>query len=97
MSDIVYLCTATAVMKNLDVNWLWGLVGVLAFIVVYIITFNEPVDYMARAVMILMQGKDITRAIGRVDDGPSYVFAPYHNHKGQAPYKKTGSLVFLCK
>jgi len=27
---------------------------------------NEPVDYMGRAVMILMRGKDITRAIGRV-------------------------------
>ena len=25
-----------------------------------IITINEPVDYMARAVMILMLGKDIT-------------------------------------
>ena len=32
----------------------------------HIITINEPVDYMARAVMILMRGKDITRAIGRV-------------------------------
>ena len=31
-----------------------------------IITINEPVDYMARAVMILMQGKDIMQAIGRV-------------------------------
>jgi hypothetical protein len=30
-----------------------------------IITINEPVDYMARAVMILMRGKDITWAIGR--------------------------------
>ena len=30
------------------------------------ITINEPVDYMAQAVMILLQGKDITRAIGRV-------------------------------
>ena len=30
------------------------------------ITNNEPVDYMARAVMILMRGKDIARAIGRV-------------------------------
>jgi len=30
------------------------------------LTINEPVDYMARAVMILMRGKDITRAIGRV-------------------------------
>ena len=31
-----------------------------------IITINDPVDYMARAVIILMQGKDIMRAIGRV-------------------------------
>jgi len=31
-----------------------------------VITINEPVDYMARAVMILMRGKDITQAIGRV-------------------------------
>ena len=31
-----------------------------------ILTINEPVDYMARAVMILMRGKDIKRAIGRV-------------------------------
>jgi len=31
-----------------------------------ILTINEPVDYMARAVRILMRGKDITRAIGRV-------------------------------
>ena len=31
-----------------------------------ILTINEPVDYMARAVMILMRGKDITWAIGRV-------------------------------
>ena len=30
-----------------------------------IITINEPVDNMAQAVMILMRGKDITRAIGR--------------------------------
>ena len=30
-----------------------------------IITINEPVDCMARAVMILMRGKDITRAIGK--------------------------------
>ena len=30
-----------------------------------IIAINEPVDYMARAVMILMRGKDIMRAIGR--------------------------------
>ena len=29
------------------------------------ILFNEPVDYMARAVLILMRAKDITRAIGR--------------------------------
>ena len=32
---------------------------------VIVITINEPVDYMARAVMILMWGEDITRAIGR--------------------------------
>ena len=38
-----------------------------------IITINEPVDYMAQAVIILMRGKDITRAIGRV--GPRNVFA----------------------
>ena len=31
-----------------------------------IITINEPVDYMARAVMIFRRGKDITQAIGRV-------------------------------
>ena len=31
-----------------------------------VVTINEPVDYMARAVMILMRGKDITWAIGRV-------------------------------
>ena len=30
------------------------------------ITINELFDYMARAVMILMRGKDITGAIGRV-------------------------------
>ena len=30
-----------------------------------ILTINEPIDYMARAVMILMRGKDIMRAIGR--------------------------------
>ena len=35
------------------------------------ITIDEPVDYMARAVMILMWGKDIMRAIGRV--GPQKV------------------------
>ena len=28
-------------------------------------TINEPVDYMARAIMILMQGKDIMQAIER--------------------------------
>ena len=28
--------------------------------------FDEPVDYMAWAFMILMRGKDITQAIGRV-------------------------------
>ena len=31
-----------------------------------ILTINQPVDYMARAFMILMRGKDITWAIGRV-------------------------------
>ena len=31
----------------------------------YIITINEPVDYMAWAVMILMAGKDIMLTIGR--------------------------------
>ena len=31
-----------------------------------VLTINEPVDYMAQAVMILMRDKDITRAIGRV-------------------------------
>ena len=31
-----------------------------------LLTINEPVDYMARAVIILMRGKDIMRAIGRV-------------------------------
>ena len=31
-----------------------------------VLTIHEPVDYMARAVMILMQGKDITWAVGRV-------------------------------
>ena len=30
------------------------------------LTMNEPVDYMALAVMILMRGKDIMWAIGRV-------------------------------
>ena len=29
------------------------------------VTINKPVNYMALAVMILMRGKDITRAIGR--------------------------------
>ncbi len=29
------------------------------------ITINQTVDYMARAFMILMRGKDITQAIGR--------------------------------
>jgi len=48
--------------------WVWLCTAVL--------TINEPVDYMARAVMI---------------------FAPHQNHKGQAPYIKTGSLVILCK
>jgi len=32
----------------------------------FILTINEPVDYMAQqAIMILMRGKDIMRAIGR--------------------------------
>ena len=39
------------------------------------ITFNEPVDYLARAVMILMQGKDIAQAIGRVGPWKSSVAA----------------------
>ena len=30
------------------------------------LNINEPVDYMARACMILMRGKNITQAIGRV-------------------------------
>jgi len=63
--------------------------------------------------MILMRGKDITQAIGKVEsraffgpktgetlnpsNGPSNVFAPHQDHKRQAPYQKTGSLVFLCK
>ena len=52
----------------------------------FLITINEPVDYMAQAVMILMRGKDILRAIGRA--GPSNVFALQQNHKGQAPYNQ---------
>ena len=32
---------------------------------IHILTINEPVDYMAWAVLILMLGKDILRAIGR--------------------------------
>ena len=28
-----------------------------------VLTINEPVDYMARAIMILILGKDITRAL----------------------------------
>ena len=39
-----------------------------------ILTFNEPVDYMAWAVMILMRGKDITWAIGRVGPRKSGLF-----------------------
>ena len=31
-----------------------------------LITINQPFDYMVRGFMILMQGLDITRAIGRV-------------------------------
>jgi len=50
---------------------------------------------MARAVMILMRGKDITWP--NPYNGPSNVFGPHQNHKGQAPYKKTGYLVILCK
>ena len=38
------------------------------------ITINEPVDYMAQAVMILMRGKDITKAIGRVGPWKSQLF-----------------------
>ena len=30
------------------------------------LTINKPVDYKARAIMILMWGKDIMRAIGKV-------------------------------
>jgi len=30
-----------------------------------VLAINEPVDYMAQAVIILMRGKDITWAIGR--------------------------------
>ena len=31
-----------------------------------LLTINQPVDYMARGFMSLMQGVDIMRAIGRV-------------------------------
>ena len=41
-----------------------------------IITINEPVDYMARAVMILMLGKDIMWAIGRVGLKVELVLGP---------------------
>ena len=39
-----------------------------------LLTINEPVDYTARAVMILMRGKDITRAIERVGPWKSRLF-----------------------
>ena len=42
------------------------------------LTINEPVGYMARAVMVLMWGKDITRAIGRVGLKVSPVLGPNH-------------------
>ena len=42
----------------------------------FIITINEPVDYMARAVMMLMRGKDIKRAIGRVGLKVEHVLGP---------------------
>jgi len=41
-----------------------------------ILTINEPVDYMAQAVMILMRGKDITWAIGRVGHESQDFFWP---------------------
>ena len=31
-----------------------------------VLTISQPVDYMAQAFMILIRGKDIMRAIGRV-------------------------------
>ena len=40
--------------------WNWN-----TYFIENFITINEPVDYIAQAVMIFMRGKDITRAIGR--------------------------------
>ena len=38
----------------------------MTFLAAYILTINQPVDYMVQGFMILMQGVDITQAIGRV-------------------------------
>ena len=60
---------------------------------------NEPVFLWRLAVMI----SRLFRAQNRLDfqpipsNGPSNVFAPHQNHKGQAPCIKTGWLVYLCK
>ena len=74
------------------------------------ITINEPVDYMVRAVMILMQGKDITQAIERdglkvepvlgpeiVRATASVIWAQHRRDFQPNPSNGPSSLVFLCK
>ena len=48
---------------------------------VLVITINEPVGYMARAVMILMRGKDITGSIGRGGPWKSSLFWALKSHE----------------
>ena len=52
-----------------------------------VITINEPVDYMERAVMILMRGKDITRAIGRVGLKVEAVLGPEQARLSTQPFQ----------
>ena len=67
------------------------------WIVSVIITINQTVDYMARATASVIWAQNTQDFQPNPSNGPSNVFAQHQNHNGQGPYKKTGSLVFLCK
>ena len=55
-SSIPYLLTNQGLVSTRALQHFSHLIG-------YVLTINEPVDYTARAVMILMRGKDIMRPI----------------------------------
>ena len=76
-------------MRVVDITWAFGRVGLKV----------EPVlsPEITQVTASVIWGQNRREFQPNPSNGPSNVFAPHQNHDGQAPYKKTGSLVFFCK